>query len=179
MPKIKQLNSKIVYKNKWMTVREDQIERPSGAKGIYGVVDKPHFVIIIPFENGKVHLVEQYRYPVKERHWDFPQGSLEKEPDIAPEKVAISELKEETGLIADKMTHVGFQFQAYGYSSQGYHIFIATGLTKTENQLDIEEEDLITAEFTIEEFEKMIINGMIKDAGTTASYALAKMKKLI
>jgi ADP-ribose pyrophosphatase len=62
MSEIKTLESKVVYENKWMRVKEDRIRRASGAEGIFGVVEKPDFVVIIPISNGCVHLVEQYRY---------------------------------------------------------------------------------------------------------------------
>ncbi len=78
---IKQLDSKIVYQNKWMTVREDKIERPSGAQGIYGVVDKPDCAVIIAIDKGQVHLVQQYRYTVQQRCWELPQGAWENNPD--------------------------------------------------------------------------------------------------
>ena len=64
MAEIETLSTRVVYKNKWMTVREDRIRRLSGAEGIYGVVDKPDFVVILPVQDGLIHLVEQYRYPV-------------------------------------------------------------------------------------------------------------------
>lgn len=179
MPEIEKMNSKVVYKNKWMTVREDEIKRPSGSKGIYGVVEKPNFVVIVPVENGKIHLVEQYRYPVGERCWEFPQGSWEEKPNADPKEVAIGELKEETGLIANQISYVGFRYQGYGYSSQGYHIYFATGFVKSEMQLDEEEEGLITSEFSIEEFEKMLLNGQIKDATTTCAYGLVKLKGFV
>lgn len=179
MSEIKQLSTKVVYHNNWMTVREDQVVRPSGAEGIYGVVDKPHFVVIVPYENGNVHLVEQYRYPVNQRFWEFPQGSWEEESSKEPLQVAQGELKEETGLIAGQMTYVGFQYQGYGYSSQGYHIYLATGLTRGKRELEAEEEDLVSSEFTLEEFEMMLVNGQIKDATTTCAYSLVKLKQLI
>ena len=66
-----------------MRVREDMIRRRDGSTGIYGVVEKPDFVVIVPVEDdGRVHLVEQYRYPVKGRYWEFPQGSWEREPGV-------------------------------------------------------------------------------------------------
>ncbi|MEV2216103.1 NUDIX hydrolase [Streptomyces sp. NPDC050997] len=67
--------SRLVYRNSWMTVREDALRRPDGSDGIYGVVDKPDFVLIIPVEGDGFHIVEQYRYPVGGRFWEFPQGS--------------------------------------------------------------------------------------------------------
>ncbi len=53
-----------MYANRWMAVREDQILRHDGTYGIYGVVQKPDFALIIPYADGGFHLVEQYRYPV-------------------------------------------------------------------------------------------------------------------
>ena len=55
--------TRVVYENRWMRVREDAIRRRDGSAGIYGVVDKPDFVVIAPVEAGVVHLVQQFRYP--------------------------------------------------------------------------------------------------------------------
>ena len=49
------LSSRIVYRNRWMSVREDQIRRDDLSEGIYGVVDKPEAAIVIPVEGGRVH----------------------------------------------------------------------------------------------------------------------------
>ena len=65
MTDIKTLDSRIVYQNKWMTVREDKIQRQSGAEGIYGVVDKPDCAAILAIDNGRIHLVQQFRYSGK------------------------------------------------------------------------------------------------------------------
>ena len=75
MKEIETISSRVAYKNNWMTVREDKVLRPSGAEGIYGVVDKPDFVAILPIQSNYIHLVEQYRYPVEGRYWEIPQGS--------------------------------------------------------------------------------------------------------
>ena len=79
MAEIETVSSKIVYENKWMIVKEDHIKRQNGSNGIYGIIEKPDFVVIIPIENNSLYLVEQYRYPVKGRYWEFPQGSWENE----------------------------------------------------------------------------------------------------
>jgi len=179
MSEIKTLESKIVYQNKWMLVREDKIARPSGAEGIFGVVEKPDFVVIIPVAGNDIYLVEQYRYPVQARYWELPQGSWEENTDADPLDVAIGELREETGLIAQKMIYVGHQYLAYGYSNQGYHIYIATDFDQQTTSLDAEEEGLVSKKFTLAAFEKMIKSGIIKDASTVNAYNLAKMKGLI
>jgi hypothetical protein len=64
---LERLSSRQVYRNRWMTVREDSIRRQDGSTGLYGVVCKPDFSLIIPYEAGAFHLVEQYRYPVEGR----------------------------------------------------------------------------------------------------------------
>ena len=179
MPKIKQLTCQQVYKNKWMTVREDTVQRPSGAQGIYGVVDKPDFAVIAAIEDGYIHLVEQYRYPVQGRYWEMPQGTWESNHAADPLVLARGELQEETGLIAQNMLHVAHQYLAYGFCSQGYHVYLATGLEKKQNKLDPEEEDLITAKFTLAAFEEMILHGDIKDATTVNAYGLIKLKGLL
>ncbi len=176
LKEIETLESRIVYSNRWMRVREDRIRRPSGAEGIYGVVEKPDFAVILPVEDRCVHLVEQYRYPVEDRYWELPQGSWESSPGVDHLLLATGELKEETGLDAQRMDYVGHQFLAYGYSSQGYHIYLASGLTKSSGRLDEEEEGLISEKFGLEEFESMIIDGRIKDATTINAYCLAKLK---
>lgn len=179
MSEIETLESRIVYENNWMTVREDKICRASGALGIYGVVDKPDFVAIVPIHQGRVHLVEQYRYPVQGRYWEIPQGSWESSTNTDHAEVAAGELREETGLISDSLQYVGHVFQAYGYSNQGFHVFLATSLTSSVQDLDAEEEGLITESFSLEEFESMIVSGHIKDATTISAYALVKMKNLL
>jgi len=179
MKEIETIDSRIAYQNKWMTVREDKIRRASGAEGIYGVVDKPDFVAILPVENNSIHLVEQYRYPVAGRYWELPQGSWEGTPDADNSVVAAGELKEETGLIAGRLEHIGHIFQAYGHSNQGFHLFLATDLVKSDQSPDNEEEDLISACFGLDEFESMIVSGTIKDATTISAYGFARLKGLI
>lgn len=179
MHEIETLDSKIVYQNKWMTVREDRIRRPSGAEGIYGVVDKPDFVAILPIEDGHIHIVGQCRYPVKAWSWEIPQGAWESKPDADHSVLAAGELREETGLVAKSLTYVGYTHQANGYSSQGCHVYLATDFERTERQLDEEEEGLVTKCISLVEFERMITSGELKDADTISAYGLAKLKGLV
>ncbi len=173
------LDSRIVYENRWMRVREDRIRRSDGREGVYGIIEKTDFVVIAPIENGTIHLVEQYRYPVKQRCWELPQGSWEDQPGTDPDVLARAELREETGLSAAKLTHVGYLRMAYGYSAQGYHIYLAGGLTNGERDLDDEEAGLITRAFTLADMERMILDGTITDATTIAALGLIKLKGLI
>lgn len=176
MSTIKQVSSKAVYKNNWMTVREDQIEYPDGTEGIYGVVEKNDFVVIVPVQDELIYIVEQYRYPVAGRYWELPQGAWDQSKDSSPESMARRELQEETGLKAKRLEFVGHQFLASGFSTQGYHIYFATDFEVRSTNLDREEQDLVSATVKIHEFESMILSGIIKDATSVNAYNLAKMK---
>ena len=177
MKEIETLSTRIVYENRWMRVREDRIRRQNGAEGIYGVIEKPDFAVIVPIENDSVYLVEQYRYPVGGRYWEFPQGSWEDEK-IEPLELAKAELREETGLMADEMTPIGHLFEAYGHSNQGYCAFIARGLHQGKNELDEEEVGLLARKFKIQEFIEMIRDNRIKDSTTIAVYGLMVSMKV-
>ena len=76
-PVIQQTSSRVVYETPHMRLREDGIRRPDGSTGTYSYVEKPDFALIIPVENGGFHLVEQYRYPVRMRCWEFPPGTAD------------------------------------------------------------------------------------------------------
>jgi ADP-ribose pyrophosphatase len=178
MKEITQLESKIVYRNKWMSVREDIIQRPSGAQGIYGIVEKADFALIIPVQDDEIYVVEQYRYPIGRRFWELPQGSIESRDDVSLDEVAAIELKEETGLVSKNMKYVGEQYVAYGYSTQKCHFYLATDLELKSAKLEEEEEGLISKKIRLVDFEKMIIDGTIQDAATINAYLLAKLKRL-
>lgn len=172
---MKTLSTRIVYQNRWMRVREDAIELTDGTPGIYGVVEKPDFALIIPIEDKHLYLVEQFRYPVASRFLEFPQGAWEQNPDADPMELARGELQEETGLTAARMDYLGHLFIAYGMSNQGFHIFRATGLRQGERSLEPEEQDLTVSRVSIAEFELAIRRGSIKDAGTISAWMLHKM----
>ena len=179
MTDIKTVRSRIVYENRWMRVREDTVARRDGSQGIYGVIEKSDFVAIAAVDAGRIHLVQQYRYPVQGRYWELPQGSWEQSPGADPLDVARTELRQETGIEADEMVYGGHLFLAYGYSTQGYYVFLAKGLRQGKADLEHEEQDLITQPFDIATIEVMIRDGTIRDATTIAALGLLKFKELI
>ena len=154
-----------------MRLREDDILRSNGKTGIYGVVEKDDAAIIIPIDEGKVWLVEQFRYTIQERALELPQGGWEMEVED-PEELARGELKEEIGLDAAQMTYLGTLWIAYGFTKQKQHVFLATGLTHTDKEPDPEEHDLLVRSVTIEEFENLMLTGVIRDNCTLSAWAL-------
>jgi ADP-ribose pyrophosphatase len=175
---ITRTGSRIAYQNKWMTVREDEIVRADGSTGIYGVVEKADFAVIAAVDNGHICLVQQYRYPVQGRFWEMPQGSWE-QVSLDPLVLAKAELEEETGIVARSMVHAGHLFLAYGFSTQGYDVFLASELEYGAQKLDGEEHGLIARRFSIAALEKMIQTGELKDASTVAAFGLLRLKGLL
>lgn len=178
MEEIKTVSRELKYSNKWMKVYEDSIIRTNGKKGIYGIVEKGDFCLIVPVEDGCFWLVEQYRYPVKERRLEFPQGSWEFEK-IDPLELAKAELKEETGITADSIQEAGWFYLAYGYSPQKCHVFIAEGLHHGKQELEEEENGLTCKKIPFDEFHRMIAGNKIADSSTLAAVTLLKTKNML
>ncbi len=173
------LSSRIAYANRWTRIREDRIRHPDGTDGIYGVVERADFAVVVPFQDGRVTLVQQYRYPVQARFWEFPMGMWEDRPDADPATVAAGELREETGLIAASMLHAGAIFQGPGYCTQCGHVFLATGLTQQATEREATEQDMICRDFALADFEAMIRDGTVREAMTISAYALVRLKRML
>ncbi|HST65608.1 MAG TPA: NUDIX hydrolase [Mycobacteriales bacterium] len=174
MTSIEQVSSREIYRNPWLSLREDEIRRPDGSAGVYSVVDKPDFALVIPAEPAGFHLVEQYRYPVGGRFWEFPQGTG---GAADPEALARAELAEETGLRAGSLERLGHLFCAYGMSSQGFDVFLATDLTPGPTAREATEQDMRQRLVGRDEFEAMIRAGLVVDDSTLAAYALLLMRE--
>jgi len=176
VPSITTLSTREVYRNRWMRVREDEILRSNGQRGIYGVVEKDDCATILPLDQGSVWLVEQFRYAIQERALELPQGGWEMEVDD-PEELARGELREEIGMNAAQMIPLGTTWIAYGYARQLQHVYLATGLTPTERDPDAEEHDMVVRTVPVADFEQMMLTGVIRDTCTIAAWGLYLMWK--
>ena len=174
---MRQVSSREVYRNPWITVREDEVELPDGSTGIYGVVDRPDFALVIPREDdGSLWLVEQYRYTIGRRAWEFPQGTWPPGGRRGTaEELAAAELREEPGLRAGQLRHLGHLYTAYGFSSQGYDVWLATGLRQGEPEREATEQDMVHRLIPVGAFEGMIQTGEIFDSNTIAAYSLLRL----
>lgn len=172
---VETISSRQVYANSWMTVREDAVRRADGSDGIFGVIDKPTAAVVIPLDGDRMHLVEQFRYPVGQRRWEFPMGTAPDRAELDPAELAARELEEETGLVAGRMRLLGRLDIAPGMSSQREHVFLATELTRGTLRREHSEQDMRTGWFPTPEFEAMVRDGRIVDAQTLAAYLLLKL----
>lgn len=176
-PDVECLARREVYRNPWMSLTEDDVRRRDGSTGRYGVVHSADFVLIVPFDGERFHLVEQYRYPVGARLWEFPQGSVSEPPGLRPEQMAAVELAEESGLTAGSLELLGYLHHAYGRATNGFHVFYATGLRAVEATRDAEEQDLRPGAFTVAEVWALVDAGRLTDAASLAALALLERRR--
>ncbi|MET0303438.1 MAG: NUDIX hydrolase [Microbacteriaceae bacterium] len=170
----------MAYRNDWMTVREDVVAWPGGAETIYGVVEKPDYALVMPRERDGWWLVEQYRYTVERRVWEFPQGSWPTGADAAgsdahggtAEELAAAELREETGLIAGRLRHLGRLDEAYGFVRQGCHVFVATDLVAGEPSREATELDMVHRWFSDAQVAALIREGRMTETASLAALTL-------
>jgi ADP-ribose pyrophosphatase len=122
-------------------------------------------------------MVQQFKYPVGGRYWEFPQGTWEQASHYTIEELARGELREETGLQAANFEFLARIYIAYGFLTQPMHVFLATGLTQLDAQPEHEEQDIERASFTWPQFHRMVEDGEIADANTLAALSLLRLKR--
>ncbi len=172
----RQISTRTVYESKWMRVREDTFTQPDGVIATYGVIDKDDFALVIAQEGDAFHLVEQFRYPIGRRSWEFPMGAFPAGRTGTADELARQELLEETGLTAANWRQLGGRMHhATGFCSQGFTVFHATDLTPGEPDREASESDMVQALVSETEFRAMILDGRIIDGPTLAAYALFRM----
>jgi 8-oxo-dGTP pyrophosphatase MutT (NUDIX family) len=159
----KTLSTRITYQNPWISVREDQVIRPDGSPGIYGVVEcKIATGVVALTETREVYLVGQYRYATREYSWEIIEGAAHE--GETPLDAVQRELVEEAGVLADTCVQLGDEVHlSNSHSSERAFLFMATGLTRTDASPD-PTEVLEIRTVPLETCVKMVLEGEIKDA---------------
>ena len=169
------LRSDQMYANPWLTVREDAVRRADGSTGTYCVVESADIALVIPADGDRLQLVEQHRHPVGGRRWEFPSGSTEPGCDADLEGAAARELREETGLVAARLTLLGTIEISPSTLDQRCRVFLANDLAQGPPHRELAEQDMVSAWFTRAEVERMIVDGDMTDAKSVAAYSLLQL----
>ncbi|WP_456843942.1 NUDIX domain-containing protein [Cellulomonas sp. P5_C6] len=166
-------SSTTVYENPWIRVREDQVDRPDGTPGIYGVVEVRHdAVFVVPLtDDDEVVLVEVARYATGGLSLEVPAGGSDGEDPVL---AARRELREETGLVAARWERLGSMFALNGIARAPEHVFLARVLRPADEPTEQAEEG-ITAVRTVpwSEVLGLVADGTITDGETVAALMYA------
>ncbi|MCA9803752.1 MAG: NUDIX hydrolase [Cyanobacteria bacterium HKST-UBA02] len=155
--------TRLIYDNAWITVREDEVVRPDGEKGIYGVV---HFKnkaigVLALTPDRHLYLVGQHRYPLDLYSWEIPEGGCPEDED--PLEAAQRELQEETGLTARNWKLLGTAHLSNSVSDELALWYLATDLVEGEASPEGTEE-LLVKKVPFEDAVTMAIEGEITDS---------------
>jgi ADP-ribose pyrophosphatase len=170
------LTSELVYESAWIAVNKHQTINPAGKPAVYSVVNFKNLAIgILPLsDDGYTWLVGQWRYPLNAYSWEIPEGGGPL--GEAPIETALRELKEETGIVAQKFEEIMQLHLSNSATNEHAFVFLATDLTFEEAEPE-ETEDLKVKKVHLNEAFEMVMKGEITDGISVA--AIFKVKYLI
>lgn len=165
----KMLKTEMKYRGRIIDVKVDEVELPTGTRSSREVVEHPGAVAVIAAdEDGRIILVEQYRYPAGETLLEIPAGKLD--PGESPEECALREMVEETGYRPGRLVLLSRIFTTPGFSNEAIHLFRGYDLQyvgKPDCNVGAdEEENLNTVLLSEREAVEKIIAREIVDAKT-------------
>lgn len=170
------LSTTDIYENPWIKVVEHQVLNPAGGQGIYGVVHFQNLAIgVVPYDNGDIWMVGQYRFPLEAYSWEIPEGGGPLGIDALDS--AKRELKEETGLEADDYQVLLEMDLSNSVSDERAIVYLATGLRQGEAEPE-DTEELVVKKISLEEAYAMVERREIRDSLTVAAiYKMMVMRE--
>jgi 8-oxo-dGTP pyrophosphatase MutT (NUDIX family) len=128
--RLERRSRRVAYQNPWLTVWHDEITRPDGSDGIYGVVHFENLAVgvLVLDDQDRTVLVGQHRYTLDEVSWEIPEGGVPAGESAL--QGAQRELREETGLEAATWVELGRLSMSNSVTDERAVLFLATGLTQ-------------------------------------------------
>jgi len=146
-------HSEVLYSGRIITLRAGEVTLDDGTIAMREIVEHHGGVGVVPYHDGKVILVRQFRIAVGAEVLELPAGCLEGDED--PAYRAERELEEETGHRAGRLIPVGTYYCSPGFTSEADHLFLALDLVKTEQALEFDER-LEIVEVPLDEARRMM-----------------------
>lgn len=168
----KKISSERIYEGAIMNVRRDTVTAPKGTAYREIVEHNGAVAAIALTEDKNIIMVKQFRYACGEAILEIPAGKIDK-GETDPVAAMKRELKEETGYTASQVLHMGDVNPSCAYSEEVIHLYLMTGLTPGEQNLD-EDEALEVIEMPFDEVYDMAVRGELVDSKTLAALLMAK-----
>lgn len=166
------LNSEIVYSGRAFTIRRDRLRLPDGRETRLDIVEHVGSVVILPLDaDGNLLFVRQYRHAAGLEMLELPAGTLNE--GEAPEACARREVREETGMAAGRLEHLGGFYLAPGYSTEYMHVYLAADLYPAPLPTDADE-FLSIEKVPLTDALAMPARGLLPDAKSIAALLLAR-----
>lgn len=167
----KTIAKKHIYSGNIINVDLLTVTLPDGRQATRDIVSHPGASVVVPLnEKGEIYMVRQFRKPIEAISLEIPAGKLD--PGEDPRTCAVRELKEETGLNAEHLTHLTSIHTTPGFSNEVLHLYVATGLSEGDSCAD-EDEFISTEKYSVNELLELVLKGKITDAKTIIGILLA------
>lgn len=129
------LHSTDLLEGHFLHIKRDTVRLPGGEQTTREYVVHPGAVMVVAlFDDGRVLLERQFRYPMQRVMIEFPAGKLDAGESSL--RCAQRELQEETGYQAREWARAGVLHPVISYATEFIDIWFARGLTAGEQHLD-------------------------------------------
>lgn len=163
--------SRVVHRGSKFDLRTDLLSLPGGPEVEKDIIEHPGSVVVIPIaDDGNVLMIKQWRPAVGKFSIELPSGTRESGESV--DSTAQRELREEAGVRAEHMEHIGGLYPVTGYSTEYSHVYVAGSLTRDPLAQD-KLEDIRVVPMPVADVWKLISDNAIEDALTVAAMSLA------
>lgn len=172
MPSFELLKTETLLQGRAFKIRRDTLKTPDGRETKFDIVEHGGSVVIIPVDaDGNILFVRQYRHAAGMDMLELPAGTRDGNEPFAD--CAAREIREETGMEAGKLIHVGSFYLAPGYSTEYMGVFLATDLK--HNPLEADDDEFLSVEkIPVQEALRMAEKGEMPDAKSLAALLMAR-----